>query len=327
MSEDVDTSDSAMLERISGALGAPAAETAENSAEESAPESSGPVEDSASENEPESSEPAQEEEAPELSWDELKDVKIKVPLKNGAEEWEAEVPLDELRLGYMRQDDYQRKTQDVARQRVEAETHVRQAVSEISEKVVQQLTVYEQAVNALAMGELQGLDLNTLAMTDPARYVQVDARLKQYGNVLSSLKQQAEQIQAQAAEAQQAQQREARMRFVQSLPQELPGYTPELDAKITQTALRDYGLKHEELLGLADIRYAKILHDAVKYRELQTQKPLTEQKVKAAPKVLKPGAKPSQTANRNQDLRERLRKSGGRDEAAATALLRDRMFG
>ena len=323
MSEEI--SESAMLDRISGALSEPP----QDSAEEREAEPAAAQEDG---EEPRSEqtedEPAQEEETPELSWDELKDVKIKVPLKNGAEEWEAEVPLDELRLGYMRQDDYQRKTQDVARQRVEAETHVRQAVSEISEKVVQQLSVYEQALNALAMGELQNVgDLNQLAMTDPARYVQVDARLKQYGNVLSSLKQQAEQIQAQAAEAQQAQQREARMRFVQSLPQELPGYTPELDAKITQTALRDYGLKQEELLNLADIRYAKILHDAVKYRELQTQKPLTEQKVKQAPKVIRPGAKSSQTANRDQELRERLRKSGGRDEAAATALLRQRMFG
>jgi hypothetical protein len=80
-------------------------------------------------------------------------------------------------------------------------------------------------------------------------------------------------------------------------------------------------------MNLADIRYAKILHDAAKYRELQAQKPLTEQKVKAAPKVMKPGAKASQSANRDTELRERLRKSGGRDEAAATALLRSRMFG
>jgi len=177
------------------------------------------------------------------------------------------------------------------------------------------------------MGELLGLDLNTLAMTDPARYVQVDAKLKQYGNVLSNLKQQAQEIQAQAEQEQQQSQREARIRFVQSLQQELPGYTPEVDAKITQTALRDYGLRPEELMGLSDIRYAKILHDAVKYRELQTQKPLTEQKVKVAPKVIRPGAKASQSANRDQELRERLRKSGGRDENAATALLRSRMFG
>jgi len=65
----------------------------------------------------------------------------------------------------------------------------------------------------------------------------------------------------------------------------------------------------------------------VKYRELQTQKPLTEQKMKVAPKVIKPGAKASVSANRDQELRERLRKSGGRDEAAAAAMLRQRMFG
>ena len=320
---DESQSEEALLARITGALSdAPPEEPQEDAVETPAA-----VE---GEDAPQASEPEaaadDTEEAP-LSWDELKDVKIKIPLKNGAEEWEAEVPLDELRLGYMRQDDYQRKTQDVARQRAEAETHVSQAVGEIRNQVLQQLTVYEQAVNALAMGELQGLDLNTLAMSDPARYVQVDAKLKQYGNVLSSLKQQAEQITAQAQQAQEQAQREARIRFVQSLPQAIPEYTPEVDAQITQTALRDYGLRPDELTGLADIRYAKILHDAVKYRQLQTQKPLTEQKVKAAPKVIRPGAKASTSANRDQELRERLRKSGGRDENAATALLRQRMFG
>jgi hypothetical protein len=316
-------SEEAMLARITGALSDEPLPQEEEGGDEGQEQAPAAVE---GDDAPEAEAQASDEDAP-LSWEDLKEVKVKVPLKNGSEEWEAEVPLDELRLGYMRQDDYQRKTQDVARQRAEAETQVSQAVGELRNQVLQQLTVYEQAVNALAMGELQGLDLNTLAMSDPARYVQVDAKLKQYGNVLSSLKQQAEQITAQAQQAQEQQQREARIRFVQSLPQELPGYTAEVDAKITQTALRDYGLRPEELMGLADIRYAKILHDAVKYRELQTQKPLTEQKMKVAPKVIKPGAKASVSANRDQELRERLRKSGGRDEAAAAAMLRQRMFG
>jgi len=325
MSDEVESSsEEALLARIGGALDA--VDNPEDDGE--APDSRGETSDEDGDEAPaapEKEDEAPAEEAAELSWDELKDVKIKVPLKNGAEEREVEVPLDELRLGYMRQDDYQRKTQDVARQRAEAETQVSQAVGEIRNQVLQQLTVYEQAVNALAMGELHGLDLQTLSMTDPARYVQVDAKLKQYGNVLSTLRQQANEVQAQAEQQQQQAQREARIRFVQSLPQELPGYTAEVDAKITQTALRDYGLKPEELMGLADIRYAKILHDAVKYRELQTQKPLTEQKVKAAPKVIRPGAKASQTANRTQELRERLRKSGGRDQAATIALLNERL--
>jgi hypothetical protein len=63
--------------------------------------------------------------------------------------------------------------------------------------------------------------------------------------------------------------------------------------------------------------------DAFKYQQLQKAKPTLTNKVKQAPKLLKPGTQQSRAATSNlqtTQARDRLQKSGGKPSQAGAAL-------
>ena len=62
---------------------------------------------------------------------------------------------------------------------------------------------------------------------------------------------------------------------------------------------------------LRDPRYVKVMHDAMKYRELQSRKPDVDKKVaKAASPNLKPSGKQSQKQTDMREMKQTLKKSG-----------------
>jgi len=62
-----------------------------------------------------------------------------------------------------------------------------------------------------------------------------------------------------------------------------------------------------------------MLHDAHQYREMQATKPITEKKLVAVPKVVKPGTQ-QRTVDKSKEMlnksRERLRQTGSVDDLA-----------
>ena len=97
------------------------------------------------------------------------------------------------------------------------------------------------------------------------------------------------------------------------------------DPKAAQAAVQtlvdaggDYGFAPDEVSAIVDHRMIRVLQDAARYRALQKAKPKVARKVHAAPKKLKPGAKPTKEQGvkaARQKQRSRLKETGSVDDA------------
>ena len=94
----------------------------------------------------------------------------------------------------------------------------------------------------------------------------------------------------------------------------LPDFNANTAEKI-KTAARSYGISDQELNTVIDPRYVHVLHDAMKWRALQAEKPKAMQKVAEAPKAIKPQA--PRPKNPNQSASQRLAKSGRIEDLAS----------
>lgn len=278
-----------------------------------------------------------EEPQEELAWEAVKDVKVKVPIKDPTGEREEELTLEELRLGHMRQADYQRKTQEISQQRARAQDEVRQAAETLRAQAVAELSTYEQALFGLVAPQFKNVDMNRLAQENPAEWAQLRQTQENFNQILYHIRNQRQQLeQAQTIEQQQIR-AQAVQQATEALQRDIPNWGPELDQALAKMATSDYGFSPDELargvVPLADARVMKLAHDAYQWRQLQQQKPIATKKVAEVPKVLKPGAKrdPKQDlSRRSEQMRTEIRKTGGkgeRGEAALAAFLKQRMFG
>ena len=102
----------------------------------------------------------------------------------------------------------------------------------------------------------------------------------------------------------------------QDLRARLPDFGPQTAEQIRKTAQEHYGLKAEELDGLIDARHVHILHDAMKWRELQAKQPQAMRKVAEAAPAIKPQAA-QQKPRTNQAAYDRLKKNGRVEDLAA----------
>lgn len=316
-----------MEERIAGAMGLIEApekppEEVQEAPQETQEEPQEVAEDVAEAPPPE--DPA--EEAP-PAWDEVREVKLKVPLVKPDGTEEKEVTLDELRLGYMRQDDYQRKTQEISQTKKQAQEEAQRAVAEVRTRVEQELKAMDAFITNVALPELNGVDWNALAQNDPAEFVRMSHR----ANQVRAAK---EQVQAQLQATEQQRIAEEQQRLAQALPQaeerlkaKIPNWSKELQAALFTTG-KDIGFSEEELSRVYDPRFVELLHDAHQYRNAQKAQPIADKKVAVAPRVLKPGAKPAEKSQQRtayDALRAKVKKSGGNDKAAIEELIKLKM--
>jgi hypothetical protein len=265
----------------------------------------------------------------ELSWEQIKDISLKIPMKSGEKEWEEELTFEQLRAERMMQSDYQRKTQELARERSQAQEQLRQHVEQVRAQALQELQVYEEAMLQAVAPQLQGVDWNRLAQEDPAQWANLRQMRDNVGQALQAIKYQRQQIEQQQQAENQQRLAQALQQAQETLAKDLPGWGAELQKSLVKTA-QAYGFADQELASVVDPRMIKILHDAHKWRELQESKPQVTKKVAEVPKVLRPGARANagaEAAKVESDLLERVRKSGGKDEAAFQAAIKKRLFG
>lgn len=175
------------------------------------------------------------------------------------------------------------------------------------------------------LGEFQSVDWQKLAASDPASY---NAQLVGFQQRNAMLQDIARQI---AAEQQEHQARiaEAQKKFLDEQRVLLQSKVPEWadDARRTKDRadifaeyLQSYGISQDEFEALGDHRLALVIRDGWRWHKLQKSKPALLNKVKAAPKLLKPGSKQSKdvvntlASNRERDT---LRQSGKVRDAVA----------
>lgn len=266
-------------------------------------------------------EPESEEDAPETRSEEqvqpAKTYKVKVDGQ------ELEVPEDELLKGYSRQQDYSRKTAEVAEQRKAVESQ-RQAIEAERQKYAQGLDYFLQQVQAgdQILSEGQRTDWAKLAQDNPAEYVAKKAAYEQ----------RVQTVQQAVAERQQLAEQE-RVQRLQRADQHLTDAIPEWKDEGKRTAIQKdvadvlmrSGYSREELGHLSDPRAVVIARKAAEYdRMMAAQKTVETKKITPpAPKVTRPGAapeaKPDETA-RAAALTRRANQTGKFDDRLAAVM-------
>lgn len=238
------------------------------------------------------------------------------------------ITLDELKQGYSRQQDYTRKTQDLARQQETLQSQYEQAAREV-ENHRQQAQAYVQLVSELGPQPVPPdpamLD-RTSGAYDPEtyrtlknRYDSASVAWNEKAGKLDQINRWYQEQQAQTYRAWEADQ-QARLR--EAWPEVGDqDKLPQIENRYAEF-LSDRGFTVEEIAMIKDHRLQLLVRDAMRYDILQANKSAAKAKVRGVPRVQAPGAKAeagSETAERRAAILERAGKRGAMsiDDAAA----------
>lgn len=200
-----------------------------------------------------------------------------------------EVPVAELKQGYMRDQDYRHKTQTFAQEREQATQTIQQQF-QVAQTYAQDLGALHAVNSQIAAFEqaIPTMDKHS----DPIGYFDAMNHLQQLRENRTGIATRVQQLEQQRQGEQQQHLHQAQQRMVAELQTSIQNFNTDLVGKLDTTA-RGYGFTPQELQVVADPRFVRLVHDAMQFKALQSKAPGAVQKVKAAP--IKP-AKQASTA-------------------------------
>lgn len=225
------------------------------------------------------------------------------------------VSLDELKLGYLRQSDYTKKTQAVAEQR--------RAVEE-------QTRTYESSLQALLtaagadLSRFEGVNWEQVAVEQPDQYRQAKALYEQTRQTYDFIKSQADEHMNRMQEHAQVALRERAKESLGILKSSIPDWSNDLYYKIGDYAQKELGVSADEFNNIADHRSIIAMYKAMQFD--QAKKVTAEKKVKASPQKTLSGSKADASkavkSETYRKTRDRLKKTGSMDDAVKALLNR-----
>jgi hypothetical protein len=232
---------------------------------------------------------------------------------------DVEVTQSELLNGYQRQADYSRKTAAAAEARRQAD-ELAQSVQAERQHYAQQL----EQVAAVLHATLPAPPPEKMLEDDPIGYLQAqkawESRVGQLQQVLGERERLAQQQQNEQKQQKQQSLQSAR----EHLLSQIPAWKDPAKAQKGQTELAEYlrtiGYSDAEIAESADPRAIVGFRKAMLYDRLQATKPAVQQRVAAAPRMVKPGAAGPAPDQRKAVIAQ-LKRSGGKDLDAAARLI------
>ena len=197
---------------------------------------------------------------------------------------------------------------------------------------VQQIDAAVKVATKLLEGEYANVNWEELRTTDPnafnAKVVEYQHRQQALNYLAGQIGQENQTAQQEAAKQQQAYLIEQKALLDSKLPEWSNDTKRNKDIAEMATVMSDkYGVTEAELRSVFDHRQLLIARDAWQWQQLQAAKPAIVNKVKTAPRLLKPGTTQSRTEQSNfatKAEKDKLRKTGNvRD---ATPLLKRLLF-
>lgn len=215
---------------------------------------------------------------------------------------ETEVTLDELKRSFSGNAYVQKGMQEAA----EAKKQAAEIFNALQAQQAQFLQAYEAVAKQGFKAPPKAPDPSLLD-ADPIGYMQARARYETEAVAYQTQQQQIQQL----ASQQKAMQDRAFAEYVKEQAARLQERIPEfadpakardISAKIRAVASEAYGFSDDELGAVADARHVQVLHDAMKWRELQKAKALQKQAPQASKPVVPQGrrAEPEQLARSRQ---------------------------
>ena len=223
--------------------------------------------------------------------------------------------IEELKLGWLRQSDYTKKTQTLSESRKANDAQAEQTHATMNALLV---------ASGADLSRFEGVNWERVAVENPDGYQQAKANFEQTKSTYDYIKAQADQYRGQQQQQVDAEQKEAAQESLTVLKTNIPNWSNDLYYKIGDYALKDLGVSGEEFNQVADHRMITALYKAMQYDQQKTV--AIKKKLKSGPsKTLSGGkagtAKVSESET-SRKTRERLRKTGKVADAAAAILNR-----
>jgi hypothetical protein len=300
-SEEVDASD---LEKIKGLMddNGDIPDHSETADEEEAP---APEKKAPDTPEPEKTEPQGQPDLVEVEDDKGQKVKIPSALKDA----------------FLRQADYTRKTQEIAKERAAAQQE-RQALQRLTQQA-SQVGEYQAALKQIdvQLQQFNGVNWQQLYATDRQQYLELRQMASELSQTRQNIVGQMNHFQQQvyAYEAQKNQ--EAVQKGLQEIRKVIPDFNSDHQKALVETA-HSFGFTPEETAQVVDPRQVLILHELKTLRDkvkgYEEKEAAAAKQVRAAPRMVKPQAAPDpSTQPLRNDALNRLKKTHSDDDAVA----------
>jgi hypothetical protein len=256
-----------------------------------------------------------ESDAEEQPEEEPQKASTRIKLSDGSEH-----TLEEIEKGFLRQQDYTRKTQELSSNRKMLEEAAQRFVNQ--DKQVKEFAEFaRKVVESYAPKPPDPSRINS----DPIGYLQekeafekASQTWRQLAESQQSISQRLEASEGSKTQAELAQETRALVERIPSLA------TPEgwraFKTEATDIGGKAYGFAPEEIEGIKDHRYVLALKDAIEYRKLQGKKMEAVRAAKDAPSPVRAAARPAPNRSTQQTqkvLTERARKTGSVEDIAA----------
>tara|TARA_R110000744_G_scaffold89894_1_gene174713 strand:- start:1840 stop:2823 length:984 start_codon:yes stop_codon:yes gene_type:complete len=237
---------------------------------------------------------------------------------------EVAVTLDELKQGYSGQQYVQKGMQEAAAQRKQAED-VYNALLNERQNIAQ---MYQQ-IQSGGVPQAPVPPSRELFDTDPIGYMDAKLRFDDDAAAYNGQMQQFEAVTQQQSQAQEAAQRAYLQQEMETLKQQIPEFADQKKAsavrdKMLSMGSEVYGFQPEEIGQVMDSRAIRVLHDAMKYRDILKGKKAAEEKANPAnrrSRSVKAGSKPTSSNKKALDKRRTKLKSSGSIEDALGLIL------
>jgi DNA polymerase III alpha subunit (gram-positive type) len=242
----------------------------------------------------------------------------------------SQATFHELQRGFLREQDYTRKNQELAEQR----KGIQEEISQANAQIEQRSQALDQLIGSLQseMNEQQvsPMQLEKLRAENPAEYAAMYADMQRKGAKIQQAQAARHQLQTEAAQRIEAQ-RQARIPAErQHLEQRSPEFKKDFDSEYAKLgryilAPDGGGLRAEEWDLVDDHRYVLLAHKAMKYDEATRKKaPSVRQKVAGLPRVVRPGVQrdPGDTHREEENaVMQRLKENPESKDAQEAAWL------
>jgi hypothetical protein len=231
-----------------------------------------------------------------------------------------QVDLDELTRGYSGQKYIQKGMSEVAEQRKQFDALQQQVDQE--RQVLYQMVQQVQTQGVPIVPEYPSEELRD---SDPLGF-QEQAEAYRRG---MEMRQQWEQKASYLAQQEQARTQQLNNQFLEQQAMRLSEWMPDFNnaekrsafiQDVTTKAKKHYQLTDEQIGTVKTAEEVMILNDALKWRELQANKPAAQQKAEGARPVVKPAAKRAASAGKATKAKKAtaaMKRSGGIDDVAA----------
>lgn len=242
---------------------------------------------------------------------------------------ESELSLHEIRRGHLRESDYTRKTQELAKQREEF-TKERDAKLSLLDQQTGRLTGLIMELEKSITKEVD-IDWDKLREEDTAEYVRRKEDVRDRKAMLDEAIKEQKQLQQKQTEEQQKQLVEYLQNERKALLVHFPEWSDQDKAMEEQKRLATYlvgqGFSTEEVNSVIDHRQVVLINKAMLYDKMQKENKKTlnivKKKINKVPSMVKSGSKedkPDPNVQAIAERRKRLKRTGKIDDAAGVFL-------